>query len=262
MALNLGVNESLNSTINAHISFNISEIFSMLKPLALITAIIFLYGFLIFKFYKYLARRDLVKLKLDSNSHISLRIFLYILNQIVVVPALIFFWFLVMACVLLFMSNSSAAYIMLVSMATIAAIRITSYYRQDLSEELAKLLPLTLFVIFIIEIEFTSLLGKIEVVRDMLGMLDKLVFYLLFAVLIELILRVQQIIKDVIKISDHNRQILESSSHGQKKSYDLILDGSVGDLLKLKEEEIEKERKKIEKLKKTKEYHEEDIFRL
>jgi hypothetical protein len=262
MAINFGVNESLNTTINSHISFNFAEIFAMVQPLALITAIIFLYGYLIFKFYKYLARRDLVKLKLDSNSHISLRIFLYILNQLVIVPALIFFWFFVMVCVLLFMSNTTAAYIMLVSMATVAAIRITSYYRQDLSEELAKLLPLTLFVIFITEIEFTSLIGKVEVVRDMLGMLDKLVFYLLFAVLVELILRVQQIIKDVIKISDHNRQILVTSSNAQKKSYDIILDGSVGDLLKLKEEEIEKERKRIEKLKKTKEYREEDIFRL
>jgi hypothetical protein len=249
MALNLSLNQSLNTQI----TFEPSVILMHVKPLALLTLGIFIYGFLIFKFYKYLARRDLIKLKIDTlKSHISLKIFLYLLNQLVLVPILIFFWFLVMVCVLLFLSNNNAAQIMLVSMGTVAAIRISSYYSQSLSEDLAKLLPLTLFAVFITNLNFSSIIGKIDTVVQMLELLDKLIFYLIFAVVIEFIMRIHQISVEVIKINRHNRQIVESASLHERKSYNVILDGTFEELNKFREEEIAAEKERLKNLQKNK----------
>jgi hypothetical protein len=238
----MAINLSLNQSINAPITMDPSILLMHIKPLALLTIGIVIYAVLIFKFYKYLARRDLVKLHLDTNRHVALKIFLYLLNQIVIVPALIFFWFLVMACVLLLLSNNNAAQIMLVSMAAVAAIRIVSYYNQSLAEDLAKLLPLTLVAVFIMELDFSSLATKLETIKQMLSYLDKLVFYLVFAVIIELIMRIHQIIRDVLAISRHNKQIVVTSSKQEKKSYDIILDGTFQELNKIKQEEIAKEK--------------------
>lgn len=243
----MAINLSLNSSVSAPITADPATIFAYVKPVAALTIGLVIYAVLIFKFYKYLARRDLVKFKIDRSSHISLRIFLYLVNQLILVPILIFFWFLVMAGVLLFLSNNDAFEIMIVSMGVIAAIRITSYYNQSLSEELAKLLPLTLAAFFVINLDFSALSGKINILKQMLGYFDKLIFYLVFAVIIELIMRIYQIIHDVIHISAHNRQIVVTSSNKAKKSYDLILDGTFEDLNKLREEEIAKEKAKLKR---------------
>lgn len=97
------------------------------------------------------------------------------------------------------------------------------------------------------ELDFSSFIGKLETVRQMLGYMDKLVFYLIFAVIVELIMRIQQIIRDVIKISHHNRQIVITSSKLAKKSYDIILDGTFEELNKLREKEIAAEKAKLQK---------------
>lgn len=217
MALNITFNQT-----SAPITWEPSVILTYVYPLALLSIGIFIFAFLIFKFYKYLARRDIVKLRLDVNKPMSTKILVYLLNQLVIVPALIFFWFLIMACILLFMSNASAQYIMLVSMATVAAIRITSYYKVSLSEDIAKLMPLTLFSVFILQMDFVSVAGKLDTVKQMLMYSNRLIFYLMFAVAVELIMRVQQIIQDVIEIR-HYRINSQAPENQEKKAFDTII---------------------------------------
>jgi hypothetical protein len=243
--------------MNTPITLEPSVIFAHIEPLAILTLGIFVYAVLIFKFYKLLARRDLIKLKLNNeNQHIAVRIFLYLLDQLVIVPVLIFFWFLIMTGVLLLFcngNNGNIYQIMIISMAIVAAIRITSYYNQSLSEELAKLLPLNLLAIFLVTMDFSSFVGKVDMIKQMLGYVDKLIFYLIFAVVVELIMRIQLIIREVIRISAHNRQIIVSSSKHAKKSYNSILNGTFEELNRIREEEIAREKERIRKQQKSEE---------
>lgn len=202
----MAFNISFNQTSLAPISMDVNSIIVNVKPLALMVAGIVIYAIFIFKFYKYLSKRDILTAgwthKYSWNEgHIKsiIKVFLYILEYIILVPIIIFFWFLVMALLLLFMSNNSANHIMLISMAIVAAIRVVAYYREDLAIDLAKLMPLTLIAIFVSDISFFSLSTTFENAKNMFSILDKLVFYLMFAVAVEFIMRIIELIREAIK---------------------------------------------------------------
>lgn len=206
MALNLtmnqtlsGINQSLigNQSLTSPMTGDMTSIIAHIKPLVLIILGIAIYGIIIFKFYRFLARRDILELKwhhrYDWQEGFGQRLvktFFYILEHIVLVPITVFFWFAIMAIILLFLSSNSPELIMLISMAIVGAVRITAYYKEDLSKDLAKLVPFALLGVFIVDIEFISVAAMLAKAQALLMMTGTLAFYLLFVVAVELIMRI------------------------------------------------------------------------
>ncbi|MBI4163147.1 MAG: hypothetical protein HY513_05675 [Candidatus Aenigmarchaeota archaeon] len=79
---------------------------------------------------------------------------------------------------------------MVISMAMIAAARITAYYKRDLSEDIAKILPLGVLAIFIVDPSYFSLSLTISRFLELETLIPLFVNYLVFVIALEFVLRV------------------------------------------------------------------------
>jgi hypothetical protein len=167
---------------------------------------IVVYSLFIFKFYHYLAKRDILVNHWNRNydwhegpAQKFFKTIFYLIDYIILIPIVTFFWFIIMATLLIFLSNNSPSQILLLSMAIVGAIRITSYYTDELSKDLAKMIPFTLLGVFIIDLHAFSTDKFITNVETMFHMSSTLLYYLLFVVAIEFIMRLSTIIRHGIK---------------------------------------------------------------
>ncbi len=182
--------------------FSFLNYFSAIKPLVVLVIGIVIYAFFIFKFYRFLARRDLLKLELHKHSKKFsgifsnfLQVILYIIENIFLIPIAIFIWFAVLAALLLFLSKAhTPETVLITSIALVAAVRITAYYSEDLSRDLAKIVPFTLLGVFLID--YTSVFSvqtSIETASQILSLWKEMLYYLMFVIIVELVLRILQI---------------------------------------------------------------------
>ena len=116
------------------------------------------YAVFIFHFYRFLATRDMFKFDLSRYQESPrpavrglLHFVMYVAKYIVVFPFFAFFWLAVLTLILAFLSKDrNFTDVLLISLATVSAIRVSAYYHEDLSRDLAKILPFAVLGIFII----------------------------------------------------------------------------------------------------------------
>jgi len=184
-------------------SFDANEALILLKPLAIFIAAMTMYGIFIFKFYRYIGKRDLIALNLNKYNTFehavlkrSLSIFFYIIEYIFFVPFLTFFWFAVFVVLIGFLSRSvDITNVLLVSMALIGTIRFAAYYNEGLSKDLAKMIPFALLGVFLIDISFFSVQGTIEVLKQITDHVPTLIYYFIFIIVLEFVLKIWEAIR-------------------------------------------------------------------
>ena len=116
------------------------------------------YSVFVFIFYRALAKRDLITLNLDHYSdNLSGRVkkyartMIFVLQYIVVVPVLITFWTLVLAIILTLLSpDADHSRNALIATSVVGAVRILSYWTEDLSRDVAKMLPFGVLGVFLV----------------------------------------------------------------------------------------------------------------
>lgn len=180
------------------LDLSIEEAFGVLRHLSLFVIGIAIYGVFVFKFYRFLAKKNLFKLdlsKYDKTRFSGVKKFfcfiLYVAEYVLLFPLFSFFWFAVLTALLCFLiKNQPLSHILLVSISLVSAVRITAYYNEDLSKDLAKMLPFTLLGIFIIDISYFSINEAINILQQIPSMRKTLVYYLIFVILLEFILRI------------------------------------------------------------------------
>jgi hypothetical protein len=178
--------------------FSLGEFLSAVKPLALFVIGMAIYAIFIFKFYQFLARRDIVRLGLDRYSkgftgflRKMVSAIFYVVKNLVFVPAVVFFWFAVLALLLLFLAkNHTADTILMTSISLVAAVRITAYYNEDLSRDLAKMVPFALLGVFLVDVSYFSVAHSLEIAKQAPLLWKQLLYYLLFVILLEFVLRI------------------------------------------------------------------------
>ena len=74
-------------------------------------------------------------------------------------------------------------------MATVSAIRISAYYNEDLSRDLAKILPFAVLGVFIINTSFFNMQSSLDTLAELNTHLDTIVYYLVYLVALEFALR-------------------------------------------------------------------------
>ena len=161
---------------------------------------IFLYSLFIWFFYRNLAKRDLFKLDLSKYDHPEVdhkrakkvgSVFLYILKHFIVFPFYVAFWFLVFTVFLVALTeNVTLAQIAIISTALVSTVRVTSYIKEDLSNDLAKLAPFALLGVFLTDPNFFSLDLLITRVTDIPSLGWKLIHFLSFCIFLEWMLRI------------------------------------------------------------------------
>ncbi|MBN2014848.1 MAG: hypothetical protein JW778_06675 [Candidatus Altiarchaeota archaeon] len=178
-------------------ALDLTEAVTLLAPLSLFILGIVFYSIFIFRFYRLLARRDIFKLNLHryGKSQLpwlqkTLKVIFYVIEYVILFPVFAFFWFLVLAVFLSFLSKGQTAEnILIVSMSVVASVRVTAYYKEDLSKDLAKLLPLALLGVFLVDTQYFSLPESLAIIAQILQMQNTLPYYLLFVIALEFSLR-------------------------------------------------------------------------
>lgn len=202
---------SLDQYVNASVSqlqgYSVQDYFSTVQPLVIFIAGITLYAVFIFKFYKFLAKRDMLELQLSQYTGgfggflaEMAKVLFHWIESLIIIPLLIFFWFIVLAAFLLVMGKGQAAgSILLTSASLVAAVRVTAYYSEELSRDLAKMIPFALLGIFLIDSSYFTVGGALETIKEIGGLITSLVSYLIFIVILEFILRTIHAARGVIK---------------------------------------------------------------
>lgn len=176
---------------------NVLEFVLSLKPLLFFIAGIVIYSIFVFKFYRFVGRRDIFNLNLGQYNtkepgffRVIFGSFLYVLEYVLLFPIFVFFWFLIFVLLLAFLSKTAnVETILLIAMALIASIRITSYFSQDLSKDLAKMIPFALLGVFLVDIYFYSLDASMTILKSIPEYWQTILFYFVFVIVMEFILR-------------------------------------------------------------------------
>jgi len=129
--------------------------------------------------------------------------FFYIIEYFLILPFLIFIWFSIFTLFLIFLTdNLELGALLLISAAILAAIRMTAYYHEDLSKDLAKLFPFTLLAISILNPNFFSIERILNQFKEIPAFFNEIIIYLVFIIFLETILRFVDFIFSFYRLDD------------------------------------------------------------
>ncbi len=176
---------------------SVPEEYRILVTLFLYTFFIAIYSIFVWKFYKFLASRDIIELNLRQYNHSKypslekiFAVILYTIEYIIILPFLVLFWFAIFSMFLLILSESqSAQQILLISAAIIASTRISAYISEDLSKDLAKILPFTVLAMFILGTNFFNVDTLIMKISQIPSLFTNVLMFIIFIFVVEFILR-------------------------------------------------------------------------
>ena len=177
---------------------NLNDAMDLLTDVGVYVVGMAVYAVFVFNFYRFLAAKDMFEVDLSRYEQSrfrfmrrALHVFFYVVKYIILFPVFAFFWFAVLTLILTFLSKErSFADTLLIALATVSAIRVTAYYNEDLSKDLAKILPFAVLAIFLIDASFFALEESLDVLRDAGDYTENIVYYMLFLVLLEFALRI------------------------------------------------------------------------
>jgi len=189
---------------------SIPEEYKLISSLFLYTTFIIIYSIFIWKFYRFMAERDIIKLNLrqyTASKHPELgkffEVLLSIFEYVIILPFLVLFWFTVFAIFFLLLSKSqSAEQILLITAAIIASTRVTAYISESLSKDIAKIFPFTVMVLFLLDPDFFRLNTFFDKLIQIPELFDKILVFVIFIFAVELILRTVYSLTALIYSSD------------------------------------------------------------
>lgn len=200
----MGVAENLSSAILSTYNSFLNLLPSwgqQIVNLFLLILLVVIYAVFIWKFYRFIARKNIIKLNLNQynkseNPFLSKLIagVFYLVEYIFVLPFLVFLWFAIFTIFLVLLTESlDIKNILVISVTIIGAVRLISYipnYGQALAKELAKLLPFTLLAISMTKpgfFDFQRIISHISQIPQFFG---EITLYLVFIIFLEMILRI------------------------------------------------------------------------
>jgi len=178
--------------------------------LFLLVLLVVAYAIFIWKLYRFVARKNILELNLNKYNkanHPTVAKFFasiyYLLEYVIILPFLIFFWFVVFTFFLILLTDGlGVATILIISATIISATRMTAYYSEDLSKDLAKLLPFTLLAIAITKSGFFDFGRVIGHLSSIPTFFSNILIYLAFIAGLEIVLRLFDFVFIVFGIND------------------------------------------------------------
>ncbi len=166
-------------------------------------------SYVLFAFFsaKYLARKNIFGLNLNQynkSNHPLLskiyRLFLYTIEYLVILPAFIILWFYLLAAFLsLFLAGTSASLILLMAATLTVSIRILTYINEGIAHDVSKVVLLVFIAFSIISPQFSNINATIFVISQIPSILNHILYYLVFVLLLEFLMRIIYITYTFIK---------------------------------------------------------------
>jgi hypothetical protein len=210
------VGQTANEIYNHLISFLPEGVQNFISFFLLVIVIV-IYSVFIWKFYKFVSKKNIFSLDLHqynkSEHPLLARIlgtFLYILEYIIILPIFIFFWFGIFAIFLTFLTEDlSVQSILLISAVVVGAVRMVSYYKEDLAKEIAKLLPFTLLAVSMTRADFFDFQRVLSNITQLPSFFGNILNYLIFIIILEIILRSFDLLFSRLEINEDEEELTE-----------------------------------------------------
>ena len=176
------------------------------------------YAIFVFRFYRFLASRDMfaswtcpsMRSRATGGCEAFFRLVLYGAEYIILFPAFAFFWFAVLTVILALLSRDRAfSDILLIALATVGAIRVTAYYNEDLSKDLAKILPFAVLAIFLIDGYYFDTHQSLNVLNEATDHSERILYYLVFLIALEFALRLVSAVARLLGFRRRRTRALE-----------------------------------------------------
>ena len=198
----------------------LSPLMQTFVNLFLLVLVVVIYSIFVWKLYRYVSKKNLIELNLNKFNRMVrpalTKMFsgiFYFIEYIVILPFLIFFWFAIFTTFLIFLTEGLETHtILIIAAVIIGAIRMTAYYKEDLAKDLAKLLPFTLLAISMTKpgfFNFERILGKVTELKAFTGEIFQ---FLLFIILLEIILRVFEIIFSLFGVEEIEEEKIQEKT--------------------------------------------------
>ena len=168
-----------------------------------------IYAVVIYHFYRYIARRDCFKQSVSTHTK-----FVGFCKYFFLFPFVAIVFFLGFSLILISLTKTSSydiSTILSLSFSIILTIRITAYYTEDLSKDVAKMLPFAILGVFLVDSTYFSL----DAVEQRIGMLPEninlIIQFLILIILVEWILRIALNVRYKI-LPKKEKKILEKAT--------------------------------------------------
>jgi hypothetical protein len=173
------------------------EHLKIIPPVFFITITLTIYSIFVWFFYRLLARRDVIGLNLrkynkDRDGAIKkvFAVLFYIVEFIVIGPIAIFFWFAILSIFFIVLAKElEVGTVMLICAALISAIRVTAYFNENLSKDLAKMVPFTMIAVVLTTPDFWNISEMISRITQVPQFFGSAFYYLFFIFFMEALLR-------------------------------------------------------------------------
>lgn len=159
------------------------------------TIVLFLAIFIMWYFYhKQLSRKDLFDIpRIDSNSRFVNLInrCVYFFKYILIFPLYSFIWFLIFSFLLVLIAKSRPiSEIMFFGIIIVSVTRISAYVSSKLAEDMAKLLPWALIIVFLMDPQSITVESAQASFNSFVQEIPKVAKYLIFIAFVEWSLRI------------------------------------------------------------------------
>ena len=160
--------------------------YSIISPLFYLILLIALYSIIIWHFYRFIAKRDCFNIKTIHHQK-----FFSILKYFFIYPIVALLFFIGFSLMILFITRDlEFVSILSTSFAIVIAIRLTAYYSEDLSKDVAKMLPFALLGLFLADPSFFSLEEITTKINSLPEFLTLCFQFIILIVIVEWILRI------------------------------------------------------------------------
>ena len=179
---------------------DLNEALELLQPAILFAIGVAIYAVLIFNLYRFMSKKDIFNLdfsRFEESGNPALKktlhLIFYVAKYLLIFPLFAFFWFGVLVVMVAFLSKTKEVEdLLLIAMAVLISVRVTSYYTENLSRDVAKMLPFALLGIFLIDLRYFDLSASTELLNRVGAEWKSIFYYWVFVILLEFILRVTE----------------------------------------------------------------------
>ena len=154
-------------------------------PIFYLVIAIAIYAIVIWHFYRFIAKRDCFKL--STSKHPKLVCFA---KYFFVFPFIAGAFFVGFSMLMLFITRYETGLVLSTAFAIVLAIRITAYYSEDLSKDVAKMLPFALLGVFLVDPSYFQPGDITDKVYSLPDFLTLSIQFILFIIIVEWVLRI------------------------------------------------------------------------
>ena len=193
-----------NFSIEEILKGNITAFYALFYLIIMIA----IYSVLIYHFYRYIARRDCFKPSARKHSK-----FVGFMKYFFLYPVVAMVFFLGFSLIFISLTDPNTyevIQILPIAFAIIVAIRITAYYTEDLSKDVAKMLPFAVLGVFLIDSTYFEMDVVMERISSLPQYVNTIVQFLILIILVEWILRIALNVRYLILPKKESSEVKES----------------------------------------------------